>query len=254
MKSKEDLFFEFTNKDQAVPKEHTSDLIRYFDLFTSVITESFYVMDIVENKFCYISPHGPFLCDYSTKEALLFGFDFYQKIIHPNDLSLWTDMFKAVLLYLKNHKEDWDEIDYFSCTFRLLCNYSFLPRPLPQMVYHSMKPVWENDELRYMICSVRSSAFKESGNLCLYNKDGLTYKEYNFISKRWKKKTKEQLTERERAILMLAQQGKSSVEMTNNLYRGHNTIRNLIKPLFCKLKVNSMHEAIDYACHNRIIK
>ena len=146
-----------------------------------------------------------------------------------------------------------DVIDYFSCTFRLKHNYSFISRPLPQMIYHRMKPVWRNDELRYFICSVRSSAIKESGNLRMYNTNGLAYKEYNIKSRHWKQKTKELLTERERAILILAQQGKSSIEIATYLFRGHNTIRNQIKPLFSKLIVNSMHEAIDYACYNRMI-
>ena len=80
MKKKENFFFEFTKEEVTAPNELTSDLVRCFDLFTSIITESFYVMDIRENKFCYISPHGPFLCDYTAKEALLLGYDFYLKL------------------------------------------------------------------------------------------------------------------------------------------------------------------------------
>jgi hypothetical protein len=38
----------------------------------------------------------------------------------------------------------------------------------------------------------------------MYSKDGLTYEEYSFTTKRWKRKTKELFTEREQAILMLA--------------------------------------------------
>ncbi|MDR0573201.1 MAG: LuxR C-terminal-related transcriptional regulator [Tannerella sp.] len=87
----------------------------------------------------------------------------------------------------------------------------------------------------------------------MYNKDGLTYEEYSFTTGRWKLKTKEALTEREKAILMLAGQGKSSVEIADVLCKGQNTIRNQIKLLFAKLEVHSMQEAIECACNHRMI-
>jgi DNA-binding NarL/FixJ family response regulator len=59
--------------------------------------------------------------------------------------------------------------------------------------------------------------------------------------------------EREKAILILAQQGKSSGEIANDLCKEENTKRNQIKPLFSKLNVHSMQEAIEFACHHRMI-
>lgn len=64
---------------------------------------------------------------------------------------------------------------------------------------------------------------------------------------------KELLTERERAILMLAQQGKSSSEIADILCRGHNTIRNQIKYMFSKLKIHSMQGAIELARNSHMI-
>lgn len=244
---------EYTQEKPTVPGEQSYALIQYFDMLSSITTESLYVLDIPQKQFCYVKPDDLFLCGFSTEEALKEGYDFYSKIVYPEDLSLWTDMRKAVLRRLKNFEKIRDEIDYFSCTFRLLRRYSFISRPLPQMVYHRMKPVWTDNELRYLICSVESSTIKEAGNLHLYTKDGLIYEEYNFTTKRWKQKTKELLTERERAILMLAQQGKSSAEIADNLCKGQNTIRNQIKALFSKFEVHSMQEAIEFACYHCMI-
>jgi DNA-binding CsgD family transcriptional regulator len=64
------------------------------------------------------------------------------------------------------------------------------------------------------------------------------------IQKRWKEKTKELLTERERAILMLAGQGKTTKNIANCLHKGYSTIHNQIERLFSKLNVHSMPEAI----------
>jgi DNA-binding CsgD family transcriptional regulator len=220
--------------------------IRYFDIISSIAAESFYVLDIRKKQFCYVKPDGLFLCGYSVEDALKSGYDFYSKIIYPEDLSLCDDMGKVIWRYLKNDEEKRDHINYFSCTFRLQRKFSFMPRALPQMVYHRIKPVWENDELHYLICTVRSSSIKKVGNLCMYDKDG-TYEEYNFTSKRWKQRWIEPLTERERAILMLAGQGKSSKEIADVLCKGQNTIRNQIKVIFSKLKVHSMQEALELA-------
>lgn len=204
-------------------------MVQCFDMFASIATECFYLLDLRQKQFCGIKSDELFLCGYSAEEARRLGCDFYPKIVYPKDLSLWTDMRKAVLHYLLDFEEKRDAIDYFSCTFRLQRKYSFLSHPLPQMVYHRMKPFWEGDEPRYLICSVRSSTIPKAGNLCMYNKNGSTYEEYNSRTGRWKQKTKEALTERERAILMLAGQGKSAKEIANDLCKGQNTIRNQIK-------------------------
>ncbi|MDR1201932.1 MAG: PAS domain-containing protein [Tannerellaceae bacterium] len=93
--------------------------IRYFDIISSITAESFYVLDIRKKQFCYIKPDDLFLCGHSVEDVLKSGYDFYSKIIYPDDLSLWSDMDKAIWRYLKNDEEKWDNIDYFSCTFRL---------------------------------------------------------------------------------------------------------------------------------------
>jgi len=245
MKILEKRFFEYA-------QQKLTALNLYFDIYSSVTTESIYVFDILQKRFCNIKSDDFFLCGFSLDFVLNDRFDFYSKIIYPEDLSLCIDMHNAILQYPKDFDDRLEKIDYVFCTFRLQGNYSFLNRSLPQMVYHRMKYVCENDELRYLICSVGSSTIPKTGNLRIYYKDGLTYEEYNFITKRWKRKIKELLTEREKAILMLAQQGKSSKEIANYLYKAHNTVRNQIKYLFTKLNVHSMQEAIEFARHHGI--
>jgi DNA-binding CsgD family transcriptional regulator len=211
------------------------------------------VLDISQKQICYIKPDDLFLCGFSVEDAQRQGYDFYSKIVYPEDLSLWTTMRKAVLQYLKDFEEKRDDIDYFSCTFRLQRKYSFLTRPLSQMIYHRMKPIWEENELRYLLCSAGSSTVKEAGNLYLNNKNGRTYETYQFATKRWKRKTKETLTERERAILILAGQGKNCKEIANVLCKSQNTIHNQIKALFSKLDVHSIQEVVEFACYHRLI-
>ena len=247
-------FSKNVQEEPIASKEQTPNFMQYINLFSAIMTDSLYVLDIQKEQFCYIKPDNLFLCGFSVEDALKLGYNFYSKIICSEDLHLWADVRKAIVQYLINFEDKKDNIDYFFCTFRLQRSYSFfMPRLLQQMVHHYIKPVWENNELRYFICSVGSSTVKKSGNLRMYSKDVLIYEEYNLKTKRWKQKTKEFLTEREQAILMLAQQGKNSKEIADYLYRGHNTIRNQIKPLFSKLNVHSIKEAIELTNNHHIL-
>ena len=232
---------------------HNPLFFQQLDILSSIVAESIYVINVPANRFCYVSPNNLFLCGYAVEDALTLGFDFYKMIVHPDDLSLWKKKYKAVLQYLKDEEGKRDEIDYFSCTFRLLRKYSFITRPLPQMVYHRLKPVWDDDELRFFVCYVGNSTIKVAGNLRMYNKDGVTCEKHYPNTYRWKHMEIEPLTEREKAILMLAGQRNSVKEIANNLHRGYNTIRNQIKAIFEKLEVNSIQEAVDLACYHRLI-
>lgn len=229
--------------------EYSTDICSYLKSFSSIAVESFYVLDVVQQRICYIKSDELFLCAFTEEEALDMGEGGFRKILAPSDFSLWKIIQESITKYLKEQKSEQDKIDYFSCTFRLNRTFSFVNRALFQMVYQKMKPIWENGELRYWICSVESSTLSSSGNLCLHYQDGITYSEYNFVTRRWKKKEKVILTERERAILMLARQGKSAVEISNLLCRGHNTVRNQIKALFFKLKTHSIQETIERVLH-----
>jgi DNA-binding CsgD family transcriptional regulator len=121
------------------------------------------------------------------------------------------------------------------------------------MVYHRIEHFWEEDELRWLVCHVGSSTAKEPGNLRKYSADGLTYKEYSFAGRQWVQKAIEPLTKREKEILMLAEQGKNTVEIAGCLCRSYHTVRNQMKTLFEKLKVNSIREAIDIVSSHRML-
>jgi len=247
MKTREPPIFEHAQEDPNFPDiQHDSAFISDLDLFSPIITESIYVIDVAKNRLDWVQPNDLFLCGYSVEDALHLGYDFYKKVIHPDDLPLWERMRKVVLRYFTDFEENREDVDSFSCTFRLQRKYAFNSHPLSQMVSHRMKPVWAGEELRYFICSVTTSYFKKAGNLCLFYKDGVTCKEYNTKTQRWKRKQIEPLTERESAILMLARQGETTEEIADHLCKGRNTIRNQIKSLFNKLHVHSMQEALDY--------
>jgi DNA-binding NarL/FixJ family response regulator len=242
-----------TPDELSFPDERDFAFVRYFETLSSLTAESIYVFDIQDKQFCYIKPCNLFLCGYSVEEALELGEDFFAKILYTKDLKVWTNIHEIVLQYLKNYKEKWDEIDFFSCTFRLQRKYSFRHKPVLQMVFKRIKPVWEDNELRYLFCSLGSSTSREVGNLLMHNNDGTIYEPHRDSFREWKRKETEALTERESATLILAQQAKSVKEIANDLDKAYDTIKNQLKPIFEKLNVRSIAEAINIASNYRMI-
>lgn len=97
------------------------------------------------------------------RSAMKFGYDFYKQIIHPDDLPLWTNILKIIPQYLNDLREKINGMKQiiFLVPLRLLRKYSFSSRFLSQMVYQRMKPICLNNQLRYFICIVGSSTYKE---------------------------------------------------------------------------------------------
>lgn len=212
--------------------------VQYFDWLSSMSTESFYVVDLLQKKVCYVKDNGFFL---SRLES-----DFHSKIVYADDLSLCRIMFSAILQYIDMVGDERKEIKHFFCTFRLQSKCSFVSRPLVQMVYQRINYMYEDEILRYLICFLKNTTIKDSGNLRVQNKCSKNFNVYNFTTNCWEQQVMEPLTEREKIILTLSKQGKNSKEIATDLCRSENTIRNQIKSLFLKLNVHSMQEAVEY--------
>lgn len=232
---------------ECVLEVETSFPLSFIEIISAITSKSLFVLDVTANCFRAIASNNFFLCGCSDDDTMLSGSHFFKKIIYPDDLELPKTMYRVVLEYLRHCKKEEQRQVCFSITFRLQRYYSFLNKPFPQMVILRMKPIWQNDKLSCFICSVGNSNAQNAGNLFIHGKDGLIHTEYNFDKQSWKKVVIKPLTEREKAILVLACQGRNSKEIANCLCRGHHTIRNQIKSLFDKLGVNSMQEAIDFS-------
>ena len=104
MNTFEDFFPKYAGKITDTTNDQESAFIQYCKVFSSLTTDSFYVFDVVQKRFCYIKPDNLFLCDHSTEEAMKLGYDFYKQIIHPDDLPLWTNILKIIPQYLNDGK------------------------------------------------------------------------------------------------------------------------------------------------------
>ena len=244
----EESIYQYINNIIEISEEQEPLLIQYCRMFSAVITGSFYVLDISKKRFIYIKPDDLLLCGYSVKEAMKLNFDLFPLIIHPEDLSLWNNFLEIIPQHLQALHEKRNEIDHISCTVRLIRKNSYTKDPLSQVLYQRMIPVWKNEKISYLICSVESVAYKKNG-FYLHYKNSLTYEKYEPAVGSWSTHTMSLLNERERILLNLSRQGLNSNEISETLCRSKHTIQNQIKALFVKLNVHSIQEAIERANH-----
>ena len=80
MNTIEDIFSEYAERITDSAKEQKSTFIQYCKGISSLIPDSFYVLDIVQKQFIHIKPDNLFLCGHSVKEAMELGYDFFPKI------------------------------------------------------------------------------------------------------------------------------------------------------------------------------
>jgi DNA-binding CsgD family transcriptional regulator len=219
---------------------------------SSMVTESVYIVDLAERRFRFVADHALFLCGHTCNEALQLGYDFYSKIVHPDDLPMLIDAYRVILQHLYAS----DTVlsgDYYSFTFRIRSFPQLHHHPEYLMVYHKIKPVIIQGKVQIAFCTLSSSVIKTSGHLRIYYKTQQAHAEYDFQSRKWRQQKVEKLTNQEKLILKLAKQGKDAREMSEILCLSLNTVQNERKHIYVKLSVHSMEEAVIYATNHRLI-
>ena len=246
----EDYFKDIPIDDRAVCEDN---IFLHHDLFTNMINEAVCIIDFQNRNFYDVTDHGFFLCGYSRSEAKSMGYQFFDEIIHPEDLFLWVEMHNKTLKYL--HEQDFgaEEVLYFLCTIRIKSSFQFRKTPYYMMSYVRLRPVFVNHKLKYGLCFFTASAVKTSGNLCVYLRGERIYREYSFTIKKWTDRNMLKLSQREREILMLTQQGLNREETANTLCVSDKTIKNTINRLLKKCDTKRITQAENYARIHRLI-
>ena len=107
---------ESAHKLLALRNEQEANFSHYLDLFSSLFTEGFYVIDVKTKQLCYATPGGSILSGLSAEEII--GKE-YHKMVYPTDLETVEKIYSAILSYCRNIDRERDNIDFFCCTFKM---------------------------------------------------------------------------------------------------------------------------------------
>lgn len=216
------------------------------DIFSAMCIEAVYVIDFRKRKFRYVADHDFFLCGHSAEKAMALGYEFYPEVIHPEDLPLMEEMHAAILRRLCN-MNDPGGVNFFSFTVRIKNAPGYL------MAHHKIKPVFVNGRIRFGVVLLASSTVPVSGLLRAYFFGGTGFDEYLMKENRWRTRTVQKLTEREKTILKFFKQGKSGKEIADIVCMTYQSLRNALETIYRKLNVHTLVQAITFATNRRLI-
>ena len=246
----EDYFKDIPIDDHTECKDN---IFLHHDLFTDMMNEAVCIIDFQKRNFHDISDHGFLLGGYARSEVKNMGYQFFNKIIHPDYIQLWVNMHNTILKYL--HKQDFEvgNVHYFTCTIPIKSCFQLSNTPHYMMSDVRLRPVFVNQILKYGLCFFSASTIKTPGNLRVYFKEKKIYSEYSFATKKWIDCNMLTLTLREREILMLTQQDLKREEKASTLFVSDTTIKNTINKLIKKSNVKNMIQIESYATTHRLI-
>lgn len=212
-----------------------------------IMDDGFYVIDFYQRQFVYVTPQLLLLCGHDPDDALKQGYDFYSQVVYKEDMPLLIEIHQ-VSIELLFTMETIEKLKCIKFNIRLFNDGQLL------MVDHKIAPLQLTREgkVRLAACRVTHAVARTPGNLKAYYKDD-TVHEYSFESKIWKPVCQIQLSQMEKNVLRLMQQGKERREIATLLHISEHTVKNHKNNIFNKLGVKNGIEAINVAVNNQLI-
>lgn len=221
-----------------------------YDFLSSMIPDSFLVLDFDQKSFNHMSGNGLISCNYTNDT---FDYDCFKNIISPNDRDFWEEVYRIIQDSLNNNILSIEQINYFSFLLRINSDLSSNGKSSYFMTYMKLKPQWENNRLRYGICILSASVIRKQNNQLVAYYKNMDYSTYSFKTKKWTYHSFSPLSKRQKEVLIWAQQGFSLKETAYKMNVTDKTIENIRSTLFEKFGVNSIEQAIQYASNRRLI-
>ena len=215
--------------------------------------KSLYIIDYTTMGFLYVSSNPIFLCGKSSDEVQKQGYEFYTENVPEEDLKFLNEINETGFNFLSK----------VSIEERLLCtiSYSFHLKTVQQgqtkltLISHQLTPLRldEHGNIHLALCVV-SIPENHDAHTSFITMEGYPARwEYMRSGKRWKEIPNIALSDDEKAVITLSQQGMTMKDIATEISRSIDTVKYYKRGLFQKLGVSNITEAIAYAIHHRLI-
>lgn len=219
--------------------------------FAQITYKSLYIIDYNRMNFLYVSDNPLFLCGESVATVQQEGYDFYYNHVPEEDLEFLSQVNRAGFDFFKGIAVSERTQYTISYNFRVnkqeskervLINHQITPLKLD-----SMGNIW------LALCLVSLAPSQERGVAYMTAVNSNTMWQFSLKSGRWKQVESIVLSEYEKAVIRLANQGLSVGEIANEINRSEDSVKGYRKNIFQKLGVGNISEAIAVATHRRLI-
>jgi len=247
-------FFDPISKDGYLGDDNYQMIKQYMLALRAVsklINLGFYIIDYNKQEFLYVSDDPLFLSGYKQEEVLKMGYEFYNKVVPPDDLDMLLELNEKGFEFFYNLPVERRDKASISYDFRLKRRDT----RSEILINHKLTPLilTETGNIWFALCLVSLSVAEKPGNIFITFQDKDERFDYDVIRKKFKPAKVKHLSKREKDVLRLMIQGYVTCEISQQLFISEETVkfhkRNIVK----KLKVKSAMEAVYFATINKIV-
>lgn len=238
----------------AVQESDYLSIHPYIDSIAAVAQltyKSLYIIDYHRMNFLYVSNNPLFLCGKSVEEVQAEGYAFYLSHVPAEDLDF---------LYKINRAG----FDFFSeiaiderAQYTISYNFHIYAENERQkiLINHQLTPLKldTNGNIWLALCQVSMAPSQEIHTAYMTANASHRRWRYTLQTERWKECDRIDLTENEKAVIRLANQGFSVGEIAAEIHKSEDSVKGYRKNLFVKLGVTNISEAIAFAAHHKLI-
>lgn len=220
------------------------------DSIGDLLPHNSYIIDYYKKNFFYISEESIFLCGYSKEEVMEWGYDFYQKIIPPDDLVKLLEINEAgfdFFYQLDPQKQQEAYISYDLVFIQKDGSEKYVNHKLKAFLFGPDGNLWMG------VCCIRPSINKCLGNVRMSFKKSDDRYDYSFKDKKWHKLPAFHLTDNEKHILNETDKGTVEKQIADQLNCTRSNIRYYKSQIMKKTGASNMREAILFLTSNGIM-
>lgn len=237
-----------------VNPEAYQDLQPYIDsvvALSRLTYQSLYIIDYHRMNFLYVSDNPLFLCGKRVEEVQQEGYAFYYEHVPSEDIAFLTAVNRAGFEFFRRQPVEERSSYTISYNFQL---YKEGTSEL-MLINHRLTPLKLDEEgniwLALCIVSLASTSQRHTAYITqAYSKNCW---QYTPSSGRWRLSETIELSEYEKAVIRLANQGLSVSEIAVKINKSEDSVKGYRKSLFVKLDVANISEAIAVATEHRLL-
>ena len=206
--------------------------------------------DFAQDRFLFVPESDYRLLPASSYVSLSESFPQMKAYIHPDDQHWVEQLFSVMKEKLEDPDLDLAQIDHFAWQLRVNNNSRYIQGYT--MLHVKFKPGMEQSILCSGLFSITFSIQHEQDNhlsLHYYNREKVDI--YTRVCNKWKCYQRNQLTEQQKCVLMLAQMGYSSKEIAEKMFLSVRRIEKIKELIYEILNVNTIEQAIQAAINTR---
>lgn len=247
-----DLFNTY-NSIYTIPFEGYRYIKKYIDMADAISRttyKSIYIIDYYKLNLLYTSKNPFFMCT-NAKEQDTYKSIFSIDRVAEADREMVLEASIVSNLYIKETPIE-DRVKY-----KLSCNFHIAdPRTNNEaLVNVQMTPIRLNHhgEVWLALCVVSLAPGHASGDIIIKKQGNNWSSKYNRVTKEWTEIHGIELSETEKLVIILSNQGHSMKEIGSRICKSTDSVKGYRKSIFTKLGVDNIAEAITSAMLHQLI-